>query len=55
MTGDIDWIDLTRDKDKLQALVNMITSLWVPHHARNFLKSGGTLSFSKRTLLYGVS
>jgi hypothetical protein len=28
--GDVDWIDLTRDRDKWRALVNTVMNLWVP-------------------------
>jgi hypothetical protein len=28
--GDLDWIDLARDGDRWQALVNTVMNLWVP-------------------------
>jgi hypothetical protein len=28
--GVIDWIDLVQDRDRWQALVNMVMNLWVP-------------------------
>jgi hypothetical protein len=28
--GDVDWIHLAQDRDKWRALVNKVTSLWVP-------------------------
>jgi hypothetical protein len=28
--GDVDWIHLAQDRDRWQALVNMVMSLWVP-------------------------
>jgi len=28
--GDVDWIDLPKDRHKLWALVNMVINLWVP-------------------------
>jgi len=34
--------------------VNAAMNLWVPHNAGNFLSSQGPLSFSRRTLPYGV-
>jgi len=26
----MDWIDLAQDRDRWQALVNVVTNLWVP-------------------------
>jgi hypothetical protein len=37
--GGMDWIDLTQDRDKCQALVKMVMYLWVPQNAGNFLTS----------------
>jgi hypothetical protein len=28
--GGVDWIDLTQERDKWQALVNAVMNLWVP-------------------------
>jgi hypothetical protein len=28
--GDVDWIHLAQDRDRWQALVNTVMSLWVP-------------------------
>jgi hypothetical protein len=28
--GDVDWIDLSQEKDRLRALVNLVLNLWVP-------------------------
>ena len=39
--GDIDWVDLAHDRDRLEVLVNAVMNLWV--------------CFSGRTLLYEVS
>jgi len=33
------WIDLTQDRVKWQAVVNVVMNLWVPLNARNFLTS----------------
>jgi hypothetical protein len=35
--GDIDWIDLDQDRDRWQALVNVVMNLQVPQNAGNFL------------------
>ena len=37
--GLMDWIDLAKDTDRWQALVNTVMSLWVPQNAGNFLTS----------------
>jgi hypothetical protein len=28
--GDMDWIDLSQDRDRRRALVNVVMNLWVP-------------------------
>jgi hypothetical protein len=53
--GSMDWIELAQDRDGWQALVNVVMNLWVPQHAGNFLTSCKPVSFSRRTLLHGVS
>jgi len=35
--GSIKWIDLAQDRDRWQALVNVVMNLQVPHSAGNFL------------------
>jgi len=37
--GDMDWIDLAEDRDRLLALVNAVMNLRVPQNAGNFLTS----------------
>jgi hypothetical protein len=37
--GGMDWIDLTQNRDRWQALVNAVMSLQVPQNAGNFLPS----------------
>jgi hypothetical protein len=37
--GDVDWIHLAQDRDRWQALVNMVMNLRVPQNAGNFLTS----------------
>jgi hypothetical protein len=36
---DVDWINLTQDRDQWWALLNMVMNLWVPEKAGNFLTS----------------
>ena len=35
----MDWIDLAQDRDRWQALVNVVMNLLVPQNAENFLTS----------------
>jgi hypothetical protein len=51
----MDWIDQAEDRDKWWALVDMVMNLWVPQNVGDFLTILELLSFSKRTLLHGVS
>jgi hypothetical protein len=51
----MDWIEQAQDRDRLRALVNAAMNLWVPLNAGNFLTSCKSVSFSRRTLLNGVS
>ena len=51
----MDWIDLAQDWDRLRALLNAVMNLRVPQIAVNFLTSCRPVSFSRRTLLHGVS
>jgi hypothetical protein len=50
-----DWIRMAQDRDRWRALVSEVRNLRVPQNAGNFLTSCKTVSFSRRTLLHGVS
>jgi hypothetical protein len=53
--GSMDWIGLAQDRDRWWTLVNVVTNLRVPQNAGNFLTSCKLVSFSRRTVLHGVS
>ena len=53
--GVMDWIDLAQDRDRWQALVNVVMNHQVPSNAGNYLCSLGPVRLSGRPLLHGVS
>jgi hypothetical protein len=53
--GGMDGIKLAQDSDRWRTLVNVVMKLRVTENAGNFLTSCKPVSFSRRTLLHGVS
>jgi len=51
----MDWIDLAEERYRRRALVRGLMNLRVQSNAENFLTTCGSVSFSERTLLHGVS
>ena len=53
--GYMDWIGLAQDRDRWRTLVSAVMNLRVSWNLGNFLTSCKPVSFSRRTLHYGVS
>ena len=53
--GYMAWIGLAQDRDRWRTPVSAVMNLRLPWNAGNFLTSCKPVSFSRRTLHYGVS
>jgi len=52
---DVDWMHLAQHRHQWRVLVNTVMNLWVPLITETFLTRLVTTSFSRWTLLHGVS
>jgi len=51
----VEWFLVAQDRDRWWAFAKTVMNVRVPCKSGNFLTSWGTISFSRRTLLHGVS
>jgi len=51
----MDWLDLAEDRDRWRALVNVVMNHKVPQNAGNFFTSSELISFSRHSVLKGIS
>jgi hypothetical protein len=52
--GSLELLRMAQDRGRWQTVVKMLINLCVPQHAKNFLASWATVSFSETTLYHGV-
>jgi hypothetical protein len=53
--GGVDWIELAQDRNRWREIVNTVMNLRGSKNTGNFLTSCKPVSFSRRTLLHGLS
>jgi len=52
--GDIDWIDVTMDRDRCRAVANAVMNLRFAYNVGNLLTIWGLVRFSERNLSHAV-